>query len=229
LICGEIIDVGLLKNRNFKWFRAGLFLLCLVPLVKLVLEALNVFGLSLGANPIEQLIHRCGIWGLNFLLITLAVTPLRKLTGWNWLLRLRRMFGLFSFFYVCLHFLAYAGLDQRFRPGRIIEDIIERPYITLGMTALLLLIPLAVTSTNRMMRRLGRRWQKLHRLVYVIAILGVWHFYWQVKLDIREPLVYMGILAFLLGFRLVVVWRLPGKLRQKLRRGKTDDVHIENA
>jgi sulfoxide reductase heme-binding subunit YedZ len=218
-----------LKNRRFKWLKAGLFLLCLVPLLKLILETFNVFGLSLGANPVEQLIHRCGIWGLNFLLITLAITPLRKITGWNWLPRLRRMFGLFSFLYICLHFLVYAGLDQRFRPNQIIEDVIERPYITLGMTALLLLIPLAVTSTNRMMRRLGQRWRKLHRLVYVIAILGVWHFYWQVKLDIREPLVYVGILVFLLGFRLVVVWRQSSTLSQELQRGKPDDVHIENA
>lgn len=184
-----------------------MFLVCLVPLAKLSLETLNVAGLNLGANPVEELIHRCGIWGLNFLLITLAVTPLRKLSGWNWPLRLRRMFGLFAFFYIGLHFLIYAGLDQRFRLGLIIEDVIERPYITLGMTGLLLLIPLAITSTNRMMRRLGRRWQQLHRLIYVIAILGVWHFYWQVKLDTSEPLVYIALLTVLLGFRLVAGWR----------------------
>jgi sulfoxide reductase heme-binding subunit YedZ len=162
-----------------------------------------VGGLSLGANPIEELIHSLGKWGLKLLLITLAVTPLRKLTGWNWLLRLRRMLGLFAFFYVALHFLVYAGLDQRFDLAAIFEDIAKRPYITVGMTALLLLIPLAVTSTNRMMRRLGKNWQKLHRLVYVIAILGVWHFYWQVKLDTLEALVYAGILFALLGYRLV--------------------------
>lgn len=185
-------------------------------------------GMSLGANPVEELIHRCGIWGLNFLLITLAVTPLRELSGWNWTLRLRRMFGLFAFFYICLHFLVYAGLDQRFNLSRIIEDVIERPYITLGMSGLLLLIPLAITSTNAMMRRLGRRWQKLHRLVYVIAILGVWHFFWQVKLDIREPLIYVAILTVLLGFRVVVSWR-KSRQRRLLTQGNRSNDHTANA
>lgn len=185
-----------------------LFALCLLPLTLLALELFGVGGLSLGANPIEELIHRLGKWGLRLLLITLAVTPLRKLTGWNALLRFRRMLGLFAFFYVLLHFMTYAGLDQRFDFAVIIEDVAERPYITIGMTALLLLLPLALTSTNGMMRRLGKRWKKLHRLVYVIAILGVWHFYWQVKLDTLEALIYAGILAVLLGFRLVV-WRRP--------------------
>ena len=180
-----------------------LFLLCLLPLGKLALETFAVAGLSLGANPVEELLHRLGKWGLNFLLITLAVTPLRRLSGWSWLLRFRRMLGLFAFFYVTLHFLVYAGLDQRFDPAAILEDVAERPYITLGMTALLLLLPLALTSTRAMMRRLGRRWQPLHRLVYPITILGVWHFYWQVKLDTLEPLIYAAILAALLGFRLV--------------------------
>ena len=185
------------------WFlKALLFLLCLVPLAKLALEIFGVGGMSLGANPVEELIHRLGIWGLNFLLITLAVTPLRRLTGKGWLLRFRRMFGLFAFFYVLMHFLTYAGLDQRFDLPVIFEDIVERPFITVGFTAFLLLIPLALTSTNAMIRRLGRRWQKLHRLVYVIAILGVVHFYWQVKLDTLEALVYAAILAVLLGYRL---------------------------
>ena len=185
------------------WFlKALLFLLCLVPLAKLALEIFGVGRMSLGANPIEELIHRLGIWGLNFLLITLTVTPLRQLTGKGWLLRFRRMFGLFAFFYVFLHFLTYAGLDQRFDLPVIFEDIVERPFITVGFTAFLLLIPLALTSTNAMMRRLGRRWQQLHRLVYLIAILGVVHFYWQVKLDTLEALIYAAILAVLLGFRL---------------------------
>jgi sulfoxide reductase heme-binding subunit YedZ len=167
-----------------------------------------VAGMSLGANPVEQLIHRFGIWGLNFLLITLAVTPLRQLTGKAWLLRFRRMLGLFAFFYVLMHFLTYAGLDQRFNLPLILEDIAERPYITIGFSALVLLIPLAVTSTNGMMRRLGQRWKKLHRLVYVIVVLGVWHFYWQVKLDTVEPLVYALILTALLGYR---IWRKYGR------------------
>jgi sulfoxide reductase heme-binding subunit YedZ len=184
--------------------KALLFFACLVPLGNLALEVFGLAGMSLGANPIEELIHRFGIWGLRFLLITLAVTPLRQLTGWNWLIRFRRMLGLFTFFYILMHFLTYSGLDQRFDLAVIFEDVAERPFITIGFTAFLLLIPLAVTSTNGMMKRLGRRWQKLHRLVYVIAILGAWHFYWQVKLDTLEPLVYITMLAVLLGYR---IWR----------------------
>ena len=191
-----------MTQKSIRILKALVFLLCLVPLAKLALEIFGVAGMSLGANPIEELIHRLGIWGLNFLLITLAVTPLRRLTGKSWLLRFRRMLGLFAFFYVLMHFLTYAGLDQRFDLPVIFEDIAERPFITVGFTAFLLLIPLAATSTNAMMKRLGRRWQKLHRLVYVIAILGVVHFYWQVKLDTLEALVYAAILAALLGYRL---------------------------
>ncbi len=193
---------------SIRALKAALFVVCLIPLGKLTLETFGVAGMSLGANPVEQLIHRFGIWGLNFLLITLAVTPLRQLTGTAWLLRFRRMLGLFAFFYVLMHFLTYAGLDQRFHLPLILEDIAERPYITIGFTALVLLIPLAVTSTNGMMRRLGQRWKKLHRLVYVIVVLGVWHFYWQVKLDTVEPLVYALILAALLGYR---IWRKYGR------------------
>jgi len=191
-----------MTQKSIRIPKALVFLLCLVPLAKLALEIFGVAGMSLGANPIEELIHRLGIWGLNFLLITLAVTPLRRLTGKSWLLRFRRMLGLFAFFYVLMHFLTYAGLDQRFDLSVIFEDIAERPFITVGFTAFLLLIPLAATSTNAMMKRLGRRWQKLHRLVYVSAILGVVHFYWQVKLDTLEALVYAAILAVLLGYRL---------------------------
>jgi sulfoxide reductase heme-binding subunit YedZ len=191
-----------MTQKSIRILKVLLFLICLVPLAKLVLEIFGVADMSLGANPVEELIHRLGKWGLNFLLITLAVTPLRRLTGKGWLLRFRRMLGLFAFFYVLMHFLTYAGLDQRFNLPVIFEDIAERPFITLGFAALLLLIPLAVTSTNGMIRRLGRRWQKLHRLVYVIAILAVVHFYWQVKLDTLEALIYAVILAVLLGYRL---------------------------
>lgn len=190
-----------MEKRTLRALKVAVFALCLVPLAKLAAEAFGLWGLSLGANPVEELLHRCGIWGLNFLMITLAVTPLRRITGWNAAIRFRRMLGLFAFFYVVLHFTVYFTLDQGFALGYIVEDIIERPYITLGMTALILLIPLAVTSTNGMMRRLGRRWQKLHRLVYPIGILGVWHFWWQVKADFLEPLIYASILAFLLGIR----------------------------
>jgi sulfoxide reductase heme-binding subunit YedZ len=193
-----------MTQRWIRGLKVLLFFVCLVPLAKLALEIFGIAGMSLGANPVEELIHRFGIWGLNFLLITLSITPLRFLTGWKGLLRFRRMLGLFAFFYILMHFLAYAGIDQRFNLAAIFEDVAERPFITIGFTAFLLLIPLAVTSTNGMMKRLGRRWQKLHRLVYVIAILGAWHFYWQVKLDTFEPLVYIAILAGLLGYR---IWR----------------------
>ena len=178
------------------------FLLALLPLGILLLRAFELAGLSLGANPIEELLHELGRWGLKFLLLTLAITPVRRWTGWNWLLRFRRMLGLFSFFYILLHFVVYAVLDQGLDLTVIIEDVIKRPYITLGMTGLLLLIPLAVTSTKGMMHRLGKRWQKLHRLVYVIAIVGVWHFYWQVKLDTLDATVYAAILLVLLGSRI---------------------------
>ena len=178
------------------------FLLALAPLAILLLRAFELAGFGLGANPIEDLLHELGRWGLKFLLLTLAITPMRRWTGWNWLLRFRRMLGLFSFFYILLHFTVYAVLDQGLDMAVIIEDVIKRPYITLGMTGLLLLIPLAVTSTRGMMRRLGKRWQKLHRLVYLIAIVGVWHFYWQVKLDTLDATIYAAILLVLLGSRI---------------------------
>jgi sulfoxide reductase heme-binding subunit YedZ len=175
--------------------------LCLAPFVALVLGAFGLAGVQLGANPVEEILHGLGKWGLKFLLLTLAITPLRRLTGWHWLARFRRLLGLFAFFYILMHFLVYFVLDQTLDLAAVVEDILERPYITLGMTGLLLLLPLALTSTRAMMRRLGGRWQKLHRLVYVVAILGVWHFYWQVKLDTLEPLVYAAVLALLLGSR----------------------------
>ncbi|MGD1977732.1 MAG: protein-methionine-sulfoxide reductase heme-binding subunit MsrQ [Gammaproteobacteria bacterium] len=194
--------------------KLALGLACAIPFVVMILAVFGVAGLNLGANPVEELINRNGQWGLRFLLITLAVTPLRRITGIHWLVRFRRMLGLFAFFYLTLHFVSYAVIDQRLALGPIIEDIIERPFITVGMLGLLLLIPLAVTSTNAMMRRLGRRWQSLHRLVYVIAILGVWHYWWQVKQDIREPLIYAGILAVLLGYR---VWFARRRQRAEVR------------
>ena len=185
----------------FKVTKPALFLLCLLPLFILLLRAFEVANMGLGANPIEELLHEMGRWGLKFILIGLALTPLRRLTGWNWLIRFRRMLGLFAFFYVLLHFLVYAVLDQGLEMTLVLEDILKRPYITLGMAGLVLLIPLALTSTRGMMRRLGKAWLKLHKLVYVIAILGVWHFYWQVKLDTLEALVYALILAVLLALR----------------------------
>lgn len=191
------------------------FLLCLLPLAILLLRAFGVAGLGLGANPIEELLHELGRWGLKFLLLTLTITPLRRWTGWNWLIRFRRMLGLFAFFYVVLHFLCYAVLDQGMDIAAIIEDIVKRPYITLGMTGLLLLIPLAVTSTRGMMRRLGKRWQRLHRLVYIIAIVAVWHFYWQVKLDTLDASIYALVLILLLGIRVYYLRISRGHLVSK--------------
>jgi sulfoxide reductase heme-binding subunit YedZ len=169
----------------------------------LLCGAFGLFGVSLGADPVKKLEHELGLRALQLLLLTLLITPLRQLLNLTHLPRLRRMLGLFAFFYALLHFTAYLSLDLEFNFGQFFKDVAKRPYITIGLLALLLLIPLAVTSTNKMMRRLGRRWQKLHRLIYPIAILGVWHFWWQVKRDIREPLVYAAILAALLIYRVI--------------------------
>jgi sulfoxide reductase heme-binding subunit YedZ len=184
-------------------YKPLVFTAAIAPLVWLACGAFGWFGLGLGADPVKTLEHECGKTALNLLLLTLAVTPVKNLLGFPQLLRLRRMLGLFAFFYVVVHFTVYLVLDLELNWSTLGADIAKRPYITIGFTALLLLIPLAATSTNGMMRRLGRRWASLHRLVYVIAILGVWHFYWQVKRDVREPLLYAGILALLLLYRLV--------------------------
>lgn len=181
--------------------KAVIWLLCLAPLSAMLLGLFELGGFSLGANPVEELLHRCGKWGLKLLLVTLAVTPLRWWLGLSWLVAVRRLLGLFAFFYVLLHFLVYLLLDQGLDLAAVAEDVVKRPYITIGMAALVMLIPLAATSTRGMMRRLGRRWKQLHRLVYLVAILGVWHFYWQVKLDTLEPTLYAGVLAVLLAAR----------------------------
>jgi sulfoxide reductase heme-binding subunit YedZ len=184
-------------------YKPLVFVAGLAPLAWMICGALQLFGASLGADPVKKLEHECGKTALNFLLLTLSVTPVRTLAGLPQLLRLRRMLGLFAFFYAVVHFSVYLVLDLELNFPLVGADIVKRPYITVGFTALLLLIPLAVTSTNGMMRRLGRRWQSLHRLIYVIAALAVWHFYWQVKRDVREPLLYLSVLALLLGYRLV--------------------------
>lgn len=196
-----------------------MFALALVPFALLVARAFGVAGLSLGANPVAEVTHQLGLWGLNFLLLTLAITPLRRLTGWHWTIRFRRMFGLFAFFYGSLHFLVYviadrfAGLDF---PDGIVswttvrnlamsvgEDIYKRPFITIGFTTLMLMLPLAITSTSGWIRRLGgKRWNLLHRLVYVAGITAVVHYYWLVKADISSPLRYAAVVAALLAFRL---------------------------
>ena len=189
------------KPREIQWIKAALFAACLIPLARLSWLGLHH---GLGANPIEYITRSTGWWTLTFLLITLLVTPLRRLTNLNWLLRLRRMLGLYAFFYVCLHFTTYIWLDQFFDLMSIGKDIVKRPFITVGFSAFVLLIPLAATSTNAMVKRLGaRRWQLLHRLVYVIVVCGVIHFWWLVKKDITEPLIFAALLAVLLLVRLV--------------------------
>lgn len=185
--------------------KAAVFVLCLFPLGLLVWRAIQG---QLTANPIEFISHTTGWWTLTFLMITLSVTPLRRLLELPWLLRLRRMLGLYAFFYACLHFLTWLVLDQFFDWEAILKDIVKRPYITVGFTAFVLLLPLAATSTNAMVRRLGaKRWQALHRLVYVIATLGVVHFLWLVKKDIREPALFGVVLAVLLGVRVIYYLR----------------------
>jgi len=195
--------------------KASLVRRVLKPLV--LVGGLLPFGLllwgawrgDLGANPLETVTHTTGDWALRFLLLTLAMTPLRRLLGQAWPLQLRRMLGLFAFFYASLHLLIWLVLDQEMAWRNILADIAERPYVTVGFLAWLLLVPLALTSTRGAMRRLGRNWSRLHRLVYPIGILGVLHFLWLVKADLFEPLVYGGILALLLAFRLPL-----GRLRQ---------------
>lgn len=190
-----------LKQIRFVW-KPIVFALCLLPGVLVVTDTFEITG-SLGANPVEEIQDRLGNWGLRFIMIALAVTPLRRLSGWTWLPRFRRMLGLFAFFYVLLHFLAWLILDQGILWSAIVEDIVERPFITLGFAALLILTAMAATSTNGMRRRLGKRWQQLHYGAYIAGILGVWHYWWQVKKDIQEPLIYAVILSILLGYR---VW-----------------------
>jgi sulfoxide reductase heme-binding subunit YedZ len=189
-----------MTRGHLAWLRAAVHVVALVPLALLVTRA---FGIGdLGANPVQELLHTLGKTALNLLLITLAITPLRRLTGLNWLIVLRRPLGLYAFAYALLHALTYAVLDWRLDTSTLLADLTERPFITVGFLAVVLLIPLAVTSTKSMQRRLGRRWLKLHRTVYGIAALGVLHFFWQVKLDTTLPLLYAGILALLFGFRL---------------------------
>ena len=196
-----------LSAKQVGALKAFVFVLALAPLARLALGAF-VYPEWLGANPAEYITRATGDWTLRFLLITLAVTPLRKLTGWGWLLRLRRMLGLYAFFYVVVHLSSYVSFDHVFDFGEIIKDIIKRPFITVGFASFLLLLPLAVTSTNAMVRRLGaKRWIALHRLIYVIGPLGVLHFWWMVKRDLTEPIIYALVLALLLGYRIVLKWR----------------------
>ena len=204
-----------------RWLKLAIFPLCLVPLGLLVWKAATA---NLGANPIEAITHSTGDWTLRLLLVTLAITPLRKLTGQLWLIGLRRMLGLFAFFYGCLHFLTYIWLDQGFNVHSMAKDVYKRPFITLGFTAFVLLIPLAVTSTRKMIQRLGgRRWQWLHRLIYVSATVAIVHFTWAMKKDIHRPIEYGIVLGVLLGYR-VMVWAVPVVAGKRRRAAAMADV-----
>ena len=190
----------MISERHLRVVKTAVFAAALVPLALLVARA---FIGDLGANPVETITHTTGEWTLRLLLATLAITPLRHLTGWIWLVRLRRMAGLFAFFYLMVHFSTYVVLDASLDVGYIVEDVADRLYITAGFAAFLMLVPLAATSTNAMVRRLGPlRWRRLHRLVYGAGVCGVLHYLWLVKADMREPLVYAAILALLLVARL---------------------------
>ena len=187
--------------------KLALFVLCLLPAAWLAWQVL--LG-DPGPDPVEHIVHETGAWTLRLLLLTLAVTPLRRFSGWNGLIRLRRMLGLYAFFYATLHFASYLLLDLGAFWSQLLTDIVKRPYITVGFSAWLLLLPLAFTSTNAMMRRLGRHWQRLHRLSYLITLLGVLHFIWLVKADLREPLLYAALFAVLMLAR----WR-PRRLNDR--------------
>lgn len=185
------------------------FLAALLPFLWLLLRALTG---RLTANPVEDIELTTGIWALRFLLVTLAITPIRRVTGWNPVIQFRRMLGLFAFFYASLHLLTYLTFDQVFDLGLVVKDVAKRPFITAGMAAFVLMVPLALTSTKGWIRRLGRRWQALHRLVYLSALAAVLHFVWKVKVVIGEPVYYAAILLALLGFRLV--WRFRPSARR---------------
>jgi sulfoxide reductase heme-binding subunit YedZ len=200
----------------FRWIKLVMFIASLIPLAWLLWKFfgahptdMTTWGVGLGANPIEAITHTTGDWTLRFLLITLAITPARKLLHLPSLIKFRRMLGLFAFFYGCLHLTTYVWLDKFFNLHEMLADVAKRKFITVGLTALVLLIPLAVTSTAGWIRRLGgKRWQALHRLIYFSAIAGVIHYLWLVKADIRKPLEYGAVLAVLLGYRLLA-WIQP--------------------
>lgn len=201
-----------MTRRRLAIIRVLVFIACLTPFLSLLAAGAGLGGRTLGANPVQEVLHTLGRTALNILLIGLAITPLRKLYGLNVLPRFRRMLGLFCFFYLCLHIFSYALLDLRLAWGTLWVDVTERPYITVGFLAFVAMIPLAATSTQAMQRRLGKNWRRLHRAVYPIAILGVVHFYWQTKADVSEPLVYGLILTALLGYRLAAWLRRRGGL-----------------
>jgi methionine sulfoxide reductase heme-binding subunit len=195
------------KSLPMRFVKPLVFLACLGPFALLIANGFGIGG-SLGANPIDKITDVTGTWTLRFVLITLAVTPLRRITGWNTLIRFRRMLGLFAFFYGSMHFLTWAVIDQGLALQFIGADIAKRPYITVGFLGFVLMIPLAITSTAGWIRRLGgKRWQLLHRAIYLTAVCGVIHYLWLVKSDINRPMTYGAILAVLLGIRVWYAWR----------------------
>jgi sulfoxide reductase heme-binding subunit YedZ len=205
-----------LTARTASVLKAIVFVAALMPATRLAV-AVAFYPDWLGANPAEYITRSTGDWTLRFLLLTLAVTPLRKLLGWHWLAGFRRMLGLYAFFHALVHFSSFVSFDHVFELAEILKDIVKRPFITVGFLSLVLMTPLAITSTDKMVRRLGaKRWLALHRLVYVIAPLGVLHFWWMVKKDVTEPAIYGAILALLLGYRLVA------KLKDSRRRARRD-------
>lgn len=201
-----------IDGRQLVYIKAVVFILGLLPLIRLTWLG---FQDELSANPIEFIEHSTGTWALIFLMVTLSFTPLRLISGVSWPLRLRRMTGLFMFFYACLHFVTYLWLDHWFDWNEITKDIIEHPYVLVGFTAFMLTLPLALTSNNPMQRRLGRHWRRLHKSVYLIAILGVVHFLWLVKKDIREPLIYACVLGILFLVRVYFSLRKSVRGRQE--------------
>ena len=207
-----------------KYLKPAIFLACLLPLARLAWKALNS---ALGANPIQLITFSTGTWTLVFLLTTLSITPLRKLTKLYWLIQYRRMLGLFAFFHGCLHFLTYIWLDQFFDLHSIYKDVLKRPFITAGFTAFVLMIPLALTSTQWAIRKLGKRWQVLHRLIYVSAIAGVVHYIWLVKKDVRTPVMYAIILGALLLYRVIVLLLPRVSTRKATFRIKPSPVSAE--
>ena len=207
--------------QRVKW---ALILLGMLPLIRLVV---GYFTNQLGANPIELITRSTGTWTLVGLAVTLSITPLRKLLNWPWLIRLRRTAGLLAFFYVCLHFTTYIWFDRFFDVEDIIKDVIKRPFITVGFAAFLLFIPLAVTSNNAIIKKLGAKlWQRIHYLVYLIAILGVVHYWWLVKKDLTQPIIYACVFAVLLGLR--VIWKLRAAADQGKKAGDKSLRPIEN-
>ena len=197
-----------MSRRNIFLLKVLVWILCLGPLLTLLAKGFHLIGQDLGADPISVITLTTGHWTLIFLLITLSVTPARRITGWNWLIRFRRLLGLFAFFYGCLHLLTYLWFDKFFDFREIIPDIGKRPFITVGFLAWTLMLPLALTSTTASIRKLGKRWQKLHRLIYFSATAGVIHFWWLVKKDISRPEKYAVVLGLLLLFR-IFLWLLP--------------------